>query len=98
MTMFTTTTSQIKFLPCSDHHQVVEKARAHFLFLHLGLTTSRMSRHPGSMFPLESVVPFHHNWEVSGVKFKLISLINHCGGSKNDKPATKEKDDEKILF
>lgn len=27
------------------------------------------------MFPLESVVPFHHNWESSGVKLKHSPLI-----------------------
>lgn len=75
---------RFKFVPCSDHHQVVQEARAHFLFLHLGLTASCTSAHLGSVLPVESVVPSHHSCRASGGKRRLLAV--HRGSWKKNKP------------
>lgn len=73
----------VKLVPCSDHHQVVQEARAHFLFLHLGLTTSCTSAHLGCVLAVESVVPSHRSRRASGGKSSLLAA--HRSGWKINK-------------
>lgn len=66
-------------LPRSDHHQVVQKARAHFLFLHFYWTKSCPSRHSVSTLPLELVVGSHGLVGASSVRLKP-PCDDHCDG------------------
>lgn len=66
-----------RFLPCADHHQVVQEARARFLFLHLG-----PSRRPGPTFPLESVAPSHRSWGEFRCEVERQLLDRHRESSK----------------
>lgn len=66
---------RIALSPCPDHHQVVEKTGARFLFLHPDVNAACVSRHPGFMLPLWSVASSHHNWDSSGVGVRSGALI-----------------------
>lgn len=79
--------SPLWLVPCSDHHQVVQEARAHFLFLHLGLRTSCASAHLGSMLPVESVLHSKNSRRDSGGKLRLLA-VHRCGWKKT-KPGIK---------
>lgn len=74
--------SPLWLVPCSDHHQVVQEARAHFLFLHLGLRTSCASAHLGSMLPVESVLHSQNSRRASGGKLRLLA-VHRCAWKKN---------------
>lgn len=62
--------------PRSDHHQVVQKTRAHFLFLHFHQTPSVTAS--GIGVP-SSIVVFHSFG--SGVQVKFC-FDDHCDGSE----------------